>query len=250
MSTPLQCDDAHARPVAPVLRRCGAEALGTGVLVAAVIGSGITATNLTVDVAVQLLVNALATVAALGVLIAVLGPISGAHFNPVVTLVELARRDLKAGEAGGYLVAQLIGALAGAGLANVMFGLPIWAASTHHRSGWGVWLGEFVATAGLLLTIGALTRTGRGRLGPILVPAWIGAAYFFTSSTSFANPAVSIGRALSDSFAGIAPASLPGFIGAQVLGAAAGAALTIVLFPRTGIARSLDLPEAVHEHQS
>jgi len=236
--------------VTQVLRRCGAEALGTGVLVAAVIGSGIMATNLTDDVAVQLLVNALATVAALGVLIAVLGPISGAHFNPLVTLVELARRDLKAGEAGGYLVAQLIGALAGAGLANVMFGLPIWAASTHHRSGSGVWLGEFVATAGLLLTIGALMRTGRGNLGPILVPAWIGAAYFFTSSTSFANPAVSIGRALSDSFAGIAPASLPGFIGAQVLGAAAGAAMTIVLFPGADPDRSLDLPEAVHAHQS
>ena len=161
-----------------------------------------------------------------------------------------AQADLKAGEAGGYLGAQLMGALAGAGLANVMFGLPIWATSNQHRSGWGVWLGELVATAGLLLTIGALTRTGRGHLGPILVPAWIGAAYFFTSSTSFANPAVSIGRALSDSFAGIAPASLPGFIGAQVLGAAAGAALTIVLFPRTGHDRSLDLPEAVHAHQS
>jgi len=234
--------------VTRVLRRCGAEALGTGVLVAAVIGSGIMATNLTDDVAVQLLVNALATVAALGVGIAVLGPISGAQFNPLVTLVELARRDLKPGEAGGYLVAQLIGALAGAGLANLMFGLPIWAASTDHRSGWGVWLGEFVATAGLLLTIGALTRTGRGYLGPILVPAWIGAAYFFTSSTSFANPAVSIGRALTDSFAGIAPASLPGFIVAQTLGAVAGAALTIVLFPRTGPDRPLDLPEAVHEH--
>jgi arsenate reductase len=227
-------------------RRCAAEALGTGILVAAVVGSGIMATRLTDDPAVQLLVNALATVAALGVLIAVLGPVSGAHFNPLVTLVEVARRDIRTGEAVGYLVAQVGGGLAGAALANVMFDLPIWTAASHHRSGWGLWLGEFVATAGLLLTIGALTRTGRGHLGPVLVPAWIGAAYFFTSSTSFANPAVSIGRALSDTFAGIAPSSLPGFLVAQVLGAAAGAALTIVLFPGPADARPLDLPEAVH----
>jgi glycerol uptake facilitator-like aquaporin len=233
-----------------VLRRWAAEALGTGVLVAAVIGSGIMATKLTDDNALQLLVNALATVAALGVLIAVLGPISGAHFNPLVTLVELARRDIRSGEAGGYLAAQLVGGLAGAALANAMFGLPIWSASTHHRSGLGLWVGEFVATAGLLLTIGALTRTGRAHLGPVLVPVWIGAAYFFTSSTSFANPAVSIGRALSDSFTGIAPASLPGFVVAQTLGAAAGAALAVLLFPRTGIAEPLDLPVAVHPRQA
>ena len=233
----------------PLLRRCSAEALGTGVLVAAVIGSGIMATRLTDDVAVQLLVNALATVAALGVLIAVLGPVSGAHFNPVVTLVEVVQRDIGVGEAAGYLVSQVVGALAGAGLANLMFALPVWTASTHQRSGWGLWLGEVVATAGLLLTIGALTRTGRGHLGPVLVPAWIGAAYFFTSSTSFANPAVSIGRATSDSFAGIAPASLPAFIAAQVVGAAAGAALTVVLFQRKGASEPLDLPDPVHQHQ-
>ena len=246
---PPRAAPSTTQPSAGVARRCAAEALGTGILVAAVIGSGIMATRLTDDVAVQLLVNALATVAALGVIIAVLGPISGAHFNPVVTLVELARRDIKAGEASGYLVAQLVGGPAGAALANVMFGLPIWTASSHSRTGGGLWLGEFVATAGLLLTIGALTRTGRGHLGPVLVPAWIGAAYFFTSSTSFANPAASIGRAMSDSFAGLAPASLPGFVAAQVLGAAAGATLTIVLFPRKGIAQPLDLPVAVHAHQ-
>ena len=242
---PSRARPSAAAPRAGPARRCIAEALGTGGLVAAVIGSGIMATRLTDDIALQLLVNALATVAALGVLIAVLGPISGAHFNPVVTLVELARRDVTVGEAGGYLVAQVAGGLAGAALANVMFGLPVWTAATHQRSGWGLWLGEFLATAGLLLTIGALTRTGRGHLGPVLVPAWIGAAYFFTSSTSFANPAVSIGRAFSDSFAGIAPVSLPGFITAQVLGAAAGAALTLALFSK-GIARPLDLPDAVH----
>jgi glycerol uptake facilitator-like aquaporin len=241
----------HPSPPTPYgfARRCGAEAVGTGLLVAAVVGSGITATTLTDDVAIQLLVNALATVSALGVLIAVLGPISGAHFNPVVTLVELAQRAVKLSEAGGYVVAQLAGGVAGAALANLMFGLPVWAASSHSRSGWGLWLGEFVATAGLLLTIGALTRTRRGHLGPVLVPAWIGAAYFFTSSTSFANPAVSIGRALTDSFAGIAPASLPGFLAAQALGAAGGAALTTVLFARTGAAQPLDLPEPVHQHQ-
>jgi glycerol uptake facilitator-like aquaporin len=231
-----------------VARRLGAEALGTGVLVAAVIGSGIMATNLTTDVALQLLVNALATVAALGVLIAVLGPVSGAHFNPLVTVVEALHRDIRPAEAVGYIDAQFMGGLAGAAAANLMFGLPAWQASTHQRGGWGLWLGEVVATAGLLLTIGALTRTGRGHLGPVLVPVWIGAAYFFTSSTSFANPAVTVARSATDSFAGIAPASVPGFVVAQVIGAAVGAALTIVLFPRPGIAEPLDLPEAVHEH--
>jgi glycerol uptake facilitator-like aquaporin len=230
-------------------RRLGAEALGTAVLVATVVGSGIMAVNLSHDVGVQLLVNALATVAALAVLIAVLGPVSGAHFNPVVSLAEAARRDMGAGEAGGYVAAQLVGGLAGTGLADVMFDLPVWEASSHVRSGLGVWVGEAVATTGLLLTIGALTRTGRGHLGPALVPAWIGAAYFFTSSTSFANPAVTIARAASDTFAGIAPASVPAFVLAQVVGAAIAVALTTLLFPRPGQPEPLDLPEAVHERR-
>lgn len=233
----------------PLLRRLVAELVGTGVLVATVIGSGIMATNLTDDVAVQLLVNALATVAALGVLIATLGPVSGAHFNPVVTLVEAARRDIAPAEAGGYVLAQLAGGLGGAAVANLMFELPAWHASIHERTGAALWLGEVVATAGLLFTIGALTRTGRGHLGPVLVPAWIGAAYFFTSSTSFANPAVALARSTSDTFAGIAPPSVPGFVLAQVVGAGLGAAATTFLFPRPGLPEPLDLPEPVHAHR-
>jgi glycerol uptake facilitator-like aquaporin len=230
-------------------RRLGAEALGTGILVAAVVGSGIMATRLTSDLALALLINALSTVAALGVLIWALGPISGAHFNPAVTLITGLRREMKVAEACGYVVAQIIGALLGVALANLMFGLPAWQASTHHRTHAGVWLGEVVATAGLLFVIGALTRTGHGHLGPVLVPAWIGAAYFFTASTSFANPAVTIGRSLTNTFAGIAPASVPAFIGFQLVGALVGAGLTELLYPRpAGGAEPLDLPEAIHDH--
>lgn len=228
-------------------RRLGAEALGTGMLVATVVGSGVMATNLTTDVAVQLLVNALATVAALGVLIWTLGPLSGAHFNPAVTLVALARRELPKAEATAYILVQCLGGLLGAGLANLMFGLPAWATSQRSRAGLGLWLGEVVATAGLLLVIGAMTRTGRGHLGGVLVPAWIGAAYFFTSSTSFANPAVTLARSASDTFAGIAPGSVAGFVVAQLAGAGIGAVLTELFHPRHGIPEPLDLPEPIHE---
>jgi len=227
-------------------RRVVAEYLGTGLLVATVVGSGIMGTLLSEDLAVVLLINALATVAALGVLIWMLGPISGAHFNPVVTGVEVARREMPVGEAGLYVVAQVLGAVSGAILANLMFDLGAVDPSTTERTGWPIWLGEVVATAGLLLVIGALTRTGRGHLGPALVPAWIGAAYFFTSSTSFANPAVTIGRSLTDTFSGIAPASVPAFIAFQVVGAAVGALLTEYLYPRPGAAEPLDLPDPVH----
>lgn len=232
----------------PTFRRFGAELLGTGTLVATVIGSGIMATNLTDDVAVQLLVNALATVAALGVLIWTLGPISGAHFNPAVTLVAAALREIRPLEAAGYVGAQVAGGLLGTALAHTMFALPLWQASTHVRDGGGLWTGEVVATAGLLLVIGLLTRRHHGHLGPVLVPAWIGAAYFFTSSTSFANPAVTIARSATDSFAGIAPASVIGFVLAQLAGAAIGAGLTEFLHPRSGQPEPLDLPEPVHEH--
>jgi len=213
-------------------RRACAEAVGTAVLVVTVVGSGIMATRLTDDVAVQLLVNALATVAALAVLIWAFGPVSGAHFNPVVTLVALLRREVGPAEAVRYVVAQIIGGLAGTALGNLMFELPAWHASGHVRATPNLWLGEIVATAGLLSLIGALTRTGNGRLGPALVPAWIGAAYFFTSSTSFANPAVTIARSATDTFSGIAPGSVLGFLGAQVVGALVGAALTEVFHPR------------------
>ncbi len=232
--------------MSPIVRRLFAEFLGTGLLVAAVVGSGIMATNLTRDLGVELLINALATVAVLGVLIWTLGPISGAHFNPAVSLVAVVRREIRPGEAAGYVIVQIAGAIAGATLANIMFSLPAWSASTHTRSSTGVWIGEIVATAGLLLVIGAITRTGHGHLGPVLVPAWIGAAYFFTASTSFANPAVTIGRAFSDTFAGISPASVPLFIVFQLIGAAIGAALTEVLYPSRR-PQPLDLPEAVHD---
>lgn len=230
----------------PIPRRAAAEFLGTGLLVAAVVGSGIMGTRLTDDLAVVLLINAVSTVAALGVLIWMLGPISGAHFNPVVTGVAVARREMPGLEALIYIVVQIAGALAGVALANLMFGYPAWEPSTAERDGGPIWLGEVVATMGLLLVIGALTRTGRGHLGPALVPAWIGAAYFFTSSTSFANPAVTIGRSLTDSFSGISPSSVLPFIAFQIVGAAVGALLTEVFYPRKGTAEPLDLPERVH----
>lgn len=230
-----------------LLRRASAEFLGTAVLVATVVGSGIMGTLLSDNLAVTLLINAVATVAVLAVLIWAVGPISGAHFNPVVSGVAMVRREMPIGEGVLYIVVQIIGACAGAVLANLMFALSPITASTHVREGMNIWLGEIVATAGLLLVIGALTRTGRGHLGPALVPAWIGAAYFFTSSTSFANPAVTIGRSLTDTFAGIAPASVPLFIVFQVIGATIGALLTEFFYPRKGVTpEPLDLPDPIH----
>ncbi len=232
----------------PLARRLAAEFLGTGLLVTVVVGSGIMGTELTDNLALVLLINAVATVAGLGVLIWTLGPISGAHFNPAVTAVATSEREMPLREGGLYVLSQVAGALAGVALADLMFGQPAWQPSTHVRTGWGVWLGEVVATAGLLWIIGAVTRTGNGRLGPVLVAAWIGSAYFFTSSTSFANPAVTIGRSLTDTFAGIAPASVPAFIVFQLVGAAIGAGLTALFHPRRGtIPEPLDLPAAVHE---
>jgi glycerol uptake facilitator-like aquaporin len=229
-----------------LIHRLTAEGLGTGLLVAAVVGSGIMGTNLSDNLAVTLLINAVATVAALGVLIWMLGPISGAHFNPLVTGVALVRREMPVAEGCLYVAAQLVGAVAGVALANIMFGLPAWEASTNVRTGFPIWLGEIVAAAGLLLVIGAATRTGRGHLGAVLVPAWIGAAYFFTSSTSFANPAVTIGRSLTDTFSGIAPSSVPMFIVFQIVGAVIGALLVEFFYPRPGAAEPLGLPDPVH----
>jgi len=215
-------------------------------LVAAVVGSGIMGQRLSDDLAVILLVNALSTIAALGVLIWILGPISGAHFNPCVTGVELARREISLPLGAAYIGVQIIGGLAGVALANLMFGLMAWQPSTNIRSGPGIWLGEVVATAGLLLVIGVITRTGKGTLGPALVPAWIGAAYFFTASTSFANPAVTIGRSMTDTFTGIAPGSVLAFISFQVIGAALGALITEVFYPRK-TPEPLDLPYPIAE---
>jgi glycerol uptake facilitator-like aquaporin len=223
-------------------RRVVAEFLGTMILVTAVVGSGIMATALTDDVGVQLLMNMLATVMVLGLLIWTLGPISGAHFNPAVTGVALVRREIPGREGAAYIPAQVLGAVTGAMLANLMFAMPAVELSTNERAGANLLLGEVVATAGLLWII------GNGRLGPVLVPAWIGSAYFFTSSTSFANPAVTIGRAFTDTFAGIAPASVLPFILAQLVGAAIGAAQTELFHPRPGvIPEPLDLPAPVHD---
>ncbi len=201
-----------------------------------VVGSGIAAADLSPDdVGLQLLENSTATVLGLAVLILMLGPVSGAHFNPVVTVADwfLSRRDpggFSAGHIGPYVVAQVVGAIAGSLLANAMFDVGT-AFSEHERASGGHLLGEVVATAGLVLLIFALVRSDRVALAAPAVGAYIGAAYWFTSSTSFANPAVALGRMFSDTFAGIAPSSVPSFVLAEVAGAAIGIALVIALYP-------------------
>ena len=210
----------------PVRSRLAAELVGTAGLLAAVVGSGVMAQRLTDDVALQLLVNALATAAVLGVLISSLGPLSGAHLNPAVTVALAVRRSHEWRAVAPYVVAQVVGAVAGTALANLMFGLPALHLSHHERAGAGVWLGEVVATAGLVLVIGLLRDAGRAAL---VVPAWIFGAYFLTSSTSFANPAVTVARALSGTFAGIAPSSVPAFVAAQLVGVAVALGLLRIL---------------------
>ncbi|MEU9146477.1 aquaporin [Streptomyces sp. NPDC048349] len=224
-------------PRTPLIARAVAELVGTAALVAVVVGSGIQATKLTDDVALQLLANSTATVFGLGVLIALLGPVSGAHFNPAVTLAEwwTARRGgagVNAREVAVYVPSQVAGAIAGAILADAMFGEPLVKWSTHDRSAGNLLLGEVVATAGLILLIFGLAKTDRLRFAPVAVASYIGAAYWFTSSTSFANPAVTIGRAFTDTFAGIAPSSVAGFIGVQLVGVVVGLALVAVIFMR------------------
>jgi len=203
-----------------MLRKAFGEALGALLLTACVVGSGIMAERLAGgNDAIALLANTLATVAVLAALIAVLGPISGAHFNPAVTLVALANRQLDGPTAFTYVIAQMAGCCAGAMLANAMFELPLVQLSTHARSGAAQWLSELVATAGLVFVAFRSTSFSEAAWR---VSLWIGAAYWFTASTSFANPAITIGRALSDTFAGIRPADAAGFIGAQLAGAAVG----------------------------
>ena len=206
-----------------LIRRSLAELLGTMLLLAVVIGSGIMAQRLSQgNDAVALLANTLATVGGLYVLIEIFGPISGAHFNPAVSAVMAWRGELPKTELASYIVAQLLGAMLGAWLAHAMFDMSIFQLATKVRAGPGQWLAEVVATAGLLLVI---LRAPAGRAAP-MVAAYIGAAYWFTASTSFANPAAAFGRMFSESFAGIAPESVPGFIGAQLLGATLGVLLT------------------------
>jgi glycerol uptake facilitator-like aquaporin len=225
-------------------RRLFAEALGTGLLVTAVIGSGIAAATLSPgDVGLELLENAVATAAGLAVIILLVGPVSGAHLNPVVSLVDwwLGRRrgtGLRAGEVGAYAVAQIAGGIAGAVLANLMFGLQAVRWSTHDRTSAHLLLGEVVATAGLVALVFALARSGRGALSAAAVAGYIGSAYFFTSSTSFANPAVTVARMFSDTFAGISPASVLPFVLAQLAGAAVGTAVVLGLYP--DVAESAD----------
>ncbi|SCL14353.1 Glycerol uptake facilitator (Major Intrinsic Protein Family) [Micromonospora nigra] len=223
-------------------RRLLAEFTGTALLVTAVVGSGIMATNLSPgDVGLQLLQNSVATAFALGALILTFGPVSGAHFNPVVSAADwlLGRRagtGLTGRDLGGYVVAQVLGGIAGAVLANLMFDLAAVDFSSKDRAAGNLWLGEVVATTGLILLIFALARSGRAPVAPAAVGAYIGAAYWFTSSTSFANPAVTVGRAFTDTFAGIAPGSVPGFVLAQLVGLAVGVGLLAALYPDAGAA--------------
>jgi len=218
-------------------RRLLAEFVGTALLVTVVVGSGIAAANLSADdVGLQLLENSTATVFGLAVLIVLFGPVSGAHFNPVVTAGDwlLGRRSatgIAGGDAVAYMAVQVIGAVTGAWLANVMFDRRVFEVATRERITTGHLVGEVVATAGLIAVIFTLARTGRAGLSAAAVGAYIGAAYWFTSSTSFANPAVTVGRMFSDSFAGIAPGSVPGFVVAQIVGGAVGLVLIRVLYP-------------------
>lgn len=213
-------------------RRLVAESLGTALLVIAVVGSGIMASDLSPgDVGLQLLENAAATAGALIGLILMFGAVSGAHFNPVVTLVDRLFGAISTRDALAYTAAQTAGGVAGTVVANVMFGLPAVELSTHTRSSGALWLSEFVATIGLLLVIHGCVRTGRASAIPYAVGVWIGGAYWFTSSTSFANPAVTVARMFSDSFAGIEPSSVPMFVAAQVVGALAAYGLIRFLYP-------------------
>lgn len=237
-------------------RRAIAELLGTGLLVTIVVGSGIAAQQLSPgDVGLQLLQNSTATVLGLTVLILVLGPVSGAHFNPAVSLADwfLGRRSgsgLTLPELGIYVLAQTVGAISGSVAANAMFEVGT-SISAKDRATPGHLLGEVIATGGLILLVFALAATQRGALAAPAVGAYIGAAYWFTSSTSFANPAVTVGRIFSDTFAGIAPASVPGFVVAQLVGAAAGLGLLLILFPSVdGAADDVVLPQSAEAARS
>lgn len=213
-------------------RRLLAEFTGTGLLVAVVVGSGIAATRLTTDGALRLLVNSVVTSLGLAVLILVFIQAGGAHFNPVVTAADwILGRRYGLGQAAAVIACQITGAIAGAALADAMFAEPVLSPSRHHRGGPPILLSEVVATAGLLFVIVSLSRTGRLQHVAWAVAAWIGAAYWFTASTSFANPAVTIARSLTSTYAGIAPASVPAFIAAQLAGGAIGTILAVTIYP-------------------
>jgi glycerol uptake facilitator-like aquaporin len=214
-----------------LLRRCVSEAVGTALLLAAIVGSGIMAERLSGgNVALALLANTLATGATLVALILTFGPMSGAHFNPVVTLSDASQRGMPWREVPGYVAAQIIGAFLGVAAAHLMFGEPIFAASHHMRTGASQWFSEFIATFGLLAVIWGCARL-RSSAVPFAVGAYITGAYWFTASTSFANPAVTLARAATDTFAGIRPSDAPGFIAAQCAGAAAATMMFRWLLP-------------------
>jgi glycerol uptake facilitator-like aquaporin len=232
----------------PLWRPLLAEWLGSAFLAAIVVGSGIAAQQLSPgDIGLDLLENAAATAAGLYAIILMFGPVSGAHFNPVVSFVDAAFGGLRWSTAAAYLPAQVAGCITGAIAANVMYGHAAVSISTHHRVTGGHLLSEVIATLGLLLVIFALTRTHRGASAAAAVGAYIGAAYFFTSSASFANPAITIGRMFSDSFAGIAPASAPAYIAAQLIGGLAAFAVIRTLYPALTPA---DAAEVVVAHRA
>ena len=228
---------------APLWRRLAAEFLGSAFLAAIVVGSGIAAQQLSPgNVGLELLQNAAATAAGLYAIILMFGPVSGGHFNPVVSFVDAAFDGLSWRDACAYLPVQVAGCISGAVVANVMFSRAAVSISTHHRATPGHFLSEIVATLGLIVVIFALARSGRGSTAPAAVGAYIGAAYFFTSSTSFANPAITVGRMFSNTFAGIAPSSVASFIAAQVLGGAlAFIVIKLVLYPDITAAEASDI---------
>ena len=216
----------------PLGRRLAAEFVGTALLVVAVVGSGIAASRMSPgDVGLELLENAAATAAALVAIILAVGPVSGAHLNPVVTLADRVFGGLSTAQAMAYMVAQVAGGVIGVVVANLMFDLPALQVSTRVRSSPGLWLAEVVATFGLLLVIFGVVRSRRASVAPFAVGAYIGGAYLFTASTSFANPAVTLARMLSNTFAGIAPASAPAFILAQLVGALLAVGVVRLLYP-------------------
>jgi glycerol uptake facilitator-like aquaporin len=233
-------------------RRFLAEFLGTALLLAAVVGSGVMATRLSPgDVGLQLVENATAIVCGLAAVILMVGPVSGAHLNPVVSIADwyLGRRagtGLPAADLPGYVLAQLAGGIAGSMLANIMFGLPAVSLARTHRSGANLWLGEVVATSGLILLIAALNRSHRTAIAPAAISAYIFAACWFTSSTSFVNPAVTIARALTDTFTGIAPSSVPAFVLAELVGLVVGIALVSALYPPVRPAPAAVPPQPVN----
>jgi glycerol uptake facilitator-like aquaporin len=229
-------------------RRLAAEFLGSAFLAALVIGSGIAAQRLSPgDTGLELLENAAATAAGLFAIILMFGPVSGGHFNPVVSFVDAAFRGVSWRNAAAYLPAQVVGCTVGAIVANLMFALPAMSISVKHRASAGHFLSEIIATLGLTLVIFALARSGRSRVTPAAVGAYIGAAYFFTSSASFANPAITIGRMFSNTFAGIAPSSAPAYIAAQVVGGILAIGLVRLLYPNltAGEAAAVMVP---HDH--